>query len=168
MQRCCVEAVLQPPSGPLRILTTHLEYYSQRQRAAQVRALRALQDEVAAHARADVAGNQSNAAFAAHPRPSTAILCGDFNCEPGSAEYAQMRAYPRAEVPEWRDAWEVHQPGREHAPTVGLHGAEWPGRQYCCDYIWVSEDLASRVEGVSVAADTTASDHQPVVLELRN
>ena len=168
MQRCCVEAVLQAPSGPLRVLTTHLEYYSQRQRAAQVRALRALQDEVAAHARSDAAGKESNPAFGARPRPLTAVLCGDFNCEPESDEYALMHADPRTDVPEWRDAWQVRHRDRAHAPTVGLHGAEWPGRKYCCDYIWVTEDLGARVADVSVVAGTAASDHQPVLLELRD
>ena len=26
-------------------------------------------------------------------------------------------------------------PGVAHAPTVGLHGAEWPDRAYCCDFL---------------------------------
>ena len=41
MPRMLLEAVVQAPFGPLRVMTTHLEYYSQTQRAAQVEALRA-------------------------------------------------------------------------------------------------------------------------------
>lgn len=168
MQRCCVEAVLQGPSGPLRVLTTHLEYYSVRQRAAQVRALRALQEEVAGLARTSAAVKESNPVFGARPRPPSAIVCGDFNCEPESPEYALMAAEAPPGVLAWRDAWQVRYGERRHAPTVGLHGAEWPGRAYCCDYLWVSEDLAPRVADVAVHAGTDASDHQPVLLELRD
>src|SRR5882757_2386167 len=48
--RYTVEVVLDTRSGPLRVTTTHLEYYSARQRAAQVEALRELQIEAAGHA----------------------------------------------------------------------------------------------------------------------
>ena len=167
MQRSCAEAVVSAPWGPLRVLTTHLEYYSALQRTAQVAALRALQDEVAGLARAASVVGESSPTFAARPRPVSAVLCGDFNCEPGSAEYALMGAAPAPTVPTWRDAWCVAHPRVPHAPTVGLHGAEWPDRAYCCDFLWVSDDLADRVAGVSVDANTAASDHQPVVLELR-
>ena len=64
------------------------------------------------------------------------------------------------------DAWAVAHGARAHAPSVGLHGAEWPDRSYCCDFFFVTADLAPRVCAVEVLADTAASDHQPVVLEL--
>src|SRR5450755_2142344 len=41
MPRVLVEALVAAPFGPLRIMTTHLEYYSAGQRAAQVEAVRA-------------------------------------------------------------------------------------------------------------------------------
>lgn len=164
MQRVCVEAVVQGAGGPLRVLTTHLEYYSQLQRRAQVEALRALQ--AAAAAQAPAAGKESNPAFAPWPRPAAAIACGDFNCEPESDEYALMQRPVAVGVPAWRDAWRWLYPSRPHAPTVGLHGAEWPDRSYCCDYFFVTEDLAPSLRTLEVLADTPASDHQPVVLEL--
>lgn len=168
MQRGCVEAVLRAPSGPLRVLTTHLEYYSQRQRAAQVRALRALQDEIAAYTGAHAPGKEANPVFAPRPRPASAVVCGDFNCEPDSAEYLLMSSGGDGASAPWRDAWRIAHGKRPHAPTVGLHGAEWPDRQYCCDYMWVTDDLAPRVTDFAVAAATDASDHQPVWLELRD
>src|SRR5262245_40498373 len=45
MQRSAIEAVLQTRAGPMRVTTTHLEYYSVKQRSSQVEALRALQEE---------------------------------------------------------------------------------------------------------------------------
>ncbi|MBS0509719.1 MAG: endonuclease/exonuclease/phosphatase family protein [Proteobacteria bacterium] len=166
MQRVCVEAVVSSASGPLRVLTTHLEYYSARQRGAQVQALRALQVEAAGQARAPSVAKESNPAFTLPTRPAAAVVCGDFNCEPGSAEYQQM-VRPLADgVPWWRDAWRVLHPDTAHVPTVGLHGAEWPDRAYCCDFAFVTADLAGRVRSLQVLADTSASDHQPIVLEL--
>ena len=166
MQRVCVEAVVSTARGPLRVMTTHLEYYSARQRRAQVEALRALQAEAAAQAAAPARGKEANPAFAARPRPASAIVCGDFNCEPGSPEHARMQAPIGAGVPAWCDAWQLLRPGTPHAPTVGLHGAEWPDRAYCCDFFFVTADLAPRVLDLQVLADTAASDHQPVVLAL--
>lgn len=168
MQRVCVEAVVEGGGGPLRVLTTHLEYYSQRQRSAQVEALRTLQAMVAEQALAPPAVKEANPAFAPWPRPAAAVVCGDFNCEPESAAYALMQQPAAVGAPAWRDAWRWLHADRPHAPTVGLHGAEWPDRRYCCDYFFVTEDLAPRLRAVEVLADTAASDHQPVVLELED
>ena len=72
-------------------------------------------------------------------------------------------------MPAYRDAWEVRHPGRPHDPTLGLFDKEqWPEPPFCCDFIFVTEDLAPRVEQVAVDATTDASDHQPVLLVLRD
>ena len=42
MPRACLEVVVSGPAGPVRVLNTHLEYYSRIQRAAQIDALHAL------------------------------------------------------------------------------------------------------------------------------
>jgi endonuclease/exonuclease/phosphatase family metal-dependent hydrolase len=47
---------------------------------------------------------------------------------------------------------------------VGVHDRSWP--LYCCDFLFVTEDLAGRIRRVSVDAVTDASDHQPMVLEV--
>jgi len=166
MQRVCVEAVVTGARGPLRVLTTHLEYYSGRQRGAQIEALRALQAEAAAQSKLPPPSREANPSFAAWPRPASAIVCGDFNCEPDAVEFARMQAPIGDGVPAWCDAWSVLNPGVPHPPSVGLHGADWPDRAYCCDFIFVTADIAPRVRALQVLADTPASDHQPVILEL--
>ncbi len=166
MQRVCVEAVIAAPWGWLRVMTTHLEYYSQRQRRAQIDALRALQREVADHAAVGSAAREGNPVFAPRPRPVSAVLCGDFNCEPDSDEYAALCRPLGGRAPDWCDAWRICHPDAPHAATVGLHGAEWPDRPYCCDYFFVSADMAPLVERVEIDVDTAASDHQPVLLSL--
>lgn len=167
MRRSCVEAVIESAKGPLRVLTTHLEYYSSVQRRAQVNALRALQAEAASFESGDPKpGKESNPVFARRSQPVRAVLCGDFNFEPGSTDYEAMSRPASLAGAGWRDAWVARHGLQAHAPTVGLHGAEWPDRAYCCDYFWISEDLAHKVGTVTVLSGTDASDHQPVLLEL--
>lgn len=47
---CTVVTVRHPDLGPVRVMTTHLEFYSKLQRMAQARALRALHMQACAHA----------------------------------------------------------------------------------------------------------------------
>ncbi|HRP76031.1 MAG TPA: endonuclease/exonuclease/phosphatase family protein [Rhodocyclaceae bacterium] len=167
MQRGCIEAVVAAPSGPVRVLTTHLEYYSVRQRTAQVEALRALQAERSLQERAGAGtSKESCPVFASRPRPPSAILCGDFNFEPDSPEHALMGESTNHEGVCFVDAWRALCGTVPHAPTVGLHGAEWPDRTYCCDFFWVSRDLVPRLQSITVDAATAASDHQPILLEI--
>lgn len=166
MQRACIEAVVTLPWGAVRIMTTHLEYYSARQRSAQVAALRGVQAEACEIARNPAPTKEGNPAFAARPRPASALVCGDFNCEPGSDDHAAMVAPDETGARPWQDAWSVFHGSRPHAPSVGLHGAEWPKRAYCCDFAFLTVDMASRLSGVEIVEATAASDHQPLLLTL--
>jgi endonuclease/exonuclease/phosphatase family metal-dependent hydrolase len=167
MQRAAVEAVLQTRSGALRVTTTHLEYYSPRQRAAQVERLRQLQAEAAGHAIEPVRPEKEGSPFAPAPRPASGVLTGDFNFRPEDPLHARVQAAIGPGVPAYRDAWGIRHPGTPHAPTLGVFDKEqWPAPPYCCDFIFVTDDLAARVEEVAVNATTDASDHQPVLLTL--
>lgn len=166
MQRVALEAVIAGARGPLRVTTTHLEYYSERQRATQVERLRELQAEAAAHADDPAFPAKAGGPFETRPRPRSGILTADFNLKPDDPLYARLQA-PIAGSPAYRDAWRVRHGDATHAPTLGLYDkAQWPGAPYACDFIFVTEDLASRVEDVVVEAVTQASDHQPVLLKL--
>ena len=71
-------------------------------------------------------------------------------------------------TPPLRDAWEVAHPGEPHPATFKIYEKELPDEpELHCDFIFVSEDLAQRVRAVRVDQKTQASDHQPVLLELR-
>ena len=63
------------------------------------------------------------------------------------------------------DAWQVAHPKEPHAPTVGIYENSWAEYPYCCDFMFVTENLASRVRAVAVQSQTQASDHQPVLVE---
>jgi endonuclease/exonuclease/phosphatase family metal-dependent hydrolase len=84
MPRVAVEATLQAPMGAIRIATTHLEYYSDVQRRAQVRRLRNLHDEACqrAAATARYENEESNVTFDPTPQTTRAIVVGDFNFPP--------------------------------------------------------------------------------------
>ena len=167
MQRAALEVVLESPSGPVRVTTTHLEYYSAKQRAAQVEALRGLQIEAAGHAAAPAPAKEGP--FRTVPRPASAILTADFNFPPDDALHRHLQSPLAPGVPAYRDAWQLRHPGKAHAPTIGVHDKlQWPGPPLACDFIFVTEDLAHRVEDVLVNGETDASDHQPVLLELRD
>lgn len=166
MQRVAIEAVLAAPGGPLRVTNTHLEYYSPIQRAAQVERLRELQAEACGHSTDRTDSERAGGPFEAIPRPPASILTADFNFRSDDPQYARIQAPIASGVPAYRDAWAIANPGRTHDHTIGVHDHDqWP-TPYACDFVFVSEDLASRVAEVRVEAGTDASDHQPVMLRL--
>jgi endonuclease/exonuclease/phosphatase family metal-dependent hydrolase len=167
MPRGALEATVAAPFGLLRVTTTHLEYFSGLQRMAQVERLRDLHREAWAHAVCDRAGVASAGPFAAVPRAATAVLTGDFNMLPHSPEYLRMLASFADGTLPYRDAWQLAQPGRRHAPTVGLHDdSPDAGLPFTFDYFFVSADLAGRVRQVRVDGSEEGSDHQAMLLEL--
>lgn len=169
MPRACLEVVVDGPHGPIRVLNTHLEYYSRIQRMTQIAALHTLQCDavrLAAMGTGESKADELDSPFSIWPRPASAVVCGDFNCEPGSPEYYRLTAPISADVSGWEDAWRACYGDIPHLCTVGLNGAEWPDRSYCCDYFFVSADLVDQVESVAVDQLTAASDHQPIILNL--
>ena len=165
MQRVALEATLDTPLGLVRVVTTHLEYYSALQRAAQVERLRELHAEATAHALAMRPGTPDEGPFDRIARGAAAILAGDFNFKPDEAEHVRLMSPIDAATPPWRDAWELAHPGQVHAPTVAVHDqSQFPGPPFTWDYVFVSADLAPHVTEVRVDEVSDASDHQPVLL----
>jgi endonuclease/exonuclease/phosphatase family metal-dependent hydrolase len=167
MQRVLLEVVLELASGPIRVMTTHLEYYSRRQRQAQIDAIRAQHAEACAQGRHPRSGKgESGSPFEVRPRPASAILCGDMNFPAEAAERVRLLERFAAGVPAFRDSWEWLNPGQPHAPTVGIHKVDWVKAPSCFDFVFVSEDIAPRLVAHHVNAETAASDHQPVWVAL--
>jgi endonuclease/exonuclease/phosphatase family metal-dependent hydrolase len=163
MRRHALETTVLTAFGPVRITNTHLEFHSAEQRDAQIARLLDLQQEAAsqptlATIHREPYGSQTTAA--------SGILCGDFNFDVSDAQHAMLHGSSRPGL-NYRDAWLVIQPDRPRAPTCGIHDrAQWPNGADCRDFIFVTEDLAPRVQRVSVDGETAASDHQPVLIEL--
>jgi endonuclease/exonuclease/phosphatase family metal-dependent hydrolase len=166
MQRVALEAVVETKRGPLRIIVTHLEYYSLKQRLAQVDALRRLQLEAAGHAAHPAPAENDTGPFAATSRPVSAIVCGDFNSQFGSEAYQAFVA-PLPNAPGFIDAWATLHPGATPPPTAGVYDTkQWSTGPIACDFVFVTEDLRARVRSCEIDSATQASDHQPIVLEL--
>jgi endonuclease/exonuclease/phosphatase family metal-dependent hydrolase len=166
MPRGLLETVVEAPGGKLRLLTTHLEYYSPVQRMAQVNRIRELHAEASARALLFQPDPNLDAPYQLGFRPGSAILCGDFNFAPDAPDYAALLAAPEGSAMALVDAWRVVHGGMARAPTTGLHGYPWPERPECYDYFFVTDDLAPRLTALDVQSETAASDHQPVVLDL--
>lgn len=167
MPRAALEVVVAAPFGPVRITTTHLEYYSATLRAAQVERLRELHAEACSRARAGKSRAYNSGPFKPLARPSSAILCGDFNLRPDDPLHARLQAGFADGAPRLVDAWQQTHPGSPHPPTLRLHDPARGETPYCCDFVFVSEDLALDVRALTIDPETRASDHQPVMLELR-
>lgn len=167
MPRLLLEATLDTPLGPLRVMTTHLEYYSDRQRRAQVEAIRQAHAQSCAHARSREVRDAENGPFHWYPKTSAAILTGDFNYRPGDPLHARLQAPfddGTPPSPPLVDLWSRLHPGQPQPDTIGVHDREqWPDA-YACDYILTSADLLPRVSQVRVDFLTQASDHQPMLV----
>ncbi|OGA59701.1 MAG: hypothetical protein A3F77_12365 [Betaproteobacteria bacterium RIFCSPLOWO2_12_FULL_67_28] len=161
MPRVALETVIEAPWGAVRVITTHLEYYSDIQRAAQVARLCEIDAEARAHATLRPSDRYESGPFQPFVRPGASILTGDLNMHPDDPLMAPLRQT-------WRDAWALAHPGVAQPATFGLFDAEFAREPYCCDYVFVSETLAPRLAAVRVDPHCKASDHQPVIAEFKS
>ena len=167
MPRIAVEAVVRSAIGDVRIITTHLEYYSLKQRMAQVEALRRIYAEGHAYARDARVTMNDGSPFQTFVRPRATVITGDCNFEPGSAEYRRMLEPFDDGTPPLVDAWHVVHPRAAHPPTFRIYEKKAPeDPELHCDFIFVGDELRSSVRDVRVELETQAADHQPVILTL--
>lgn len=160
---CTVVTVRDPQLGPLRIMTTHLEYYSKLQRMAQARALRDLHRAYCAQAAAPPEPSTDGSPFQGKVHTAEAILCGDFNLEPHEPEYAELTQPGDCQL--W-DSWRLLHGEAPHQPTFRLFDRRYGPDPVACDFVFVTGGLRDRVRSLSIDAATQVSDHQPVLVEL--
>jgi len=163
MPRVLLEAVIGTSSGPLRIMTTHLEYSSSELRRAQVEGIR--EAHRTAHERHLTPREDGPGTYIRLPATSSAVLTGDFNMR--SEDPVKRRISDPFEngAPRLLDAWEVANGPSPHPPSFCLF-EQSNGPPHCCDFMFVTEDIASRVTRIAYDQTSQASDHQPVLLEL--
>lgn len=162
MPRAALEATVHAPFGALRVTSTHLEYYSSRHRASQIERLRELHCEVGHEGSSE----KTEGPFRPLARPASAVVCGDFNMPPDDPARARFLEAFLDGAPKLLDAWEVLHPGKPHPPTFRVHERGEGEAPYCCDYVFLSEDLRPRLKSITVDGMNRASDHQPVAVEL--
>jgi endonuclease/exonuclease/phosphatase family metal-dependent hydrolase len=162
-------AVAKPQASGdhIRIITTHLEYYSAKQRMAQVDALRAIYAEGHAYARDARVTMTDGGPFQTFIRPRATVITGDCNFEPDSAEHRRMLAPFADGTPGLADAWSALHPDEAHPPTFKIYEKKRPDEpELHCDFIFIGEDLRPRLRAIRVDVQTQAADHQPVILTL--
>lgn len=166
MPRQATEVTVETVAGALRVVTTHLEYHSVVHRRAQVARVRELHAEAAAQEQYPAEAH-ADGPYAGPVRPSTSVICGDFNMGVESDEYAAMLEPFDEGTPGLIDAWSGLHPDRRHDPTCGVFDrVQWPVGPHCRDFYFITENLLSRLVSLSVDLDTDASDHQPLALTL--
>ncbi len=162
MPRQAIEIIVNYNQLPLRIITTHLEYFATEQRTAQLEYLKKYHLECCDRFQFRSPGGVGS--YAPPSETDRTIICGDFNLVVDTEHYCSMTE----EVPVFGDAWRVVHGDKEHAPTCGIYDLEqWPDGEHCRDFFFLSEPLISRVDNISVDTETQSSDHQPVKLTLR-
>ncbi len=166
MARQLSEVVVECASGPLRVLTTHLEYHSSIQRLAQVNAIHKLHAQVCDNIRWPGL-DPGNGPYHHIARPETTVICGDFNFTPDSAEYKHLLSGFDHGTRPLQDAWQVENNEKAHAPTCGIFDRrQWPEGPHARDFFFISDDLCGKINELSVNVTTDASDHQPLLLDL--
>ena len=166
MPRICTTATVLTSVGPIRVMTTHLEFYSKAQRLAQAQALVELHRQACGHALQPPLDDESGGPFQSKTHTTQAILCGDFNFETSDPEYAVLQSAGKDGASQLLDIWPLIHGERTHEPTFRLFDRRYGPVPICCDFVFASEGLRSRVRTVSVNGTSRASDHQPVLLDL--
>jgi endonuclease/exonuclease/phosphatase family metal-dependent hydrolase len=165
MPRLCTTLTVRDPAlGPVRVMTTHLEFYSKRQRMAQARALLALHAEASARAAAPPQLSDDGSPFQSKPHTALAVLCGDFNLQPSDPEYGVLTD-PAADAP-FHDAWRLLNGKAPHPPTFQLYDRRYGPEAVACDFFFVSNELKDKLRQLEIDSATQASDHQPLAIEL--
>ena len=162
MPRVALEVVVEAPFGALRVITTHLEYYSSAHRTAQIERLR----EIHSQRNRENAGGEQEGPYRSMNAPASALVCGDFNLPPQDPLHARFTEALATGAPRFVDAWAHLNPGVPHPHTFRVHERKEGQSPYCCDYIFLTEDLAPQLRSIKVDGANRASDHQPVVVEL--
>ena len=166
MPRICTTATVLSALGPIRVMTTHLEFYSTAQRMAQARALVELHRQACGHVVDPPLDDETGSPFQNKAHTAQAILCGDFNFEAHDAEYGVIQEPAPVGISSLADAWPLAHGTQPHEPTFRLFDSRYGPEPICCDFVFVSANLRRQVRTVMVDQETKVSDHQPVLLEL--
>lgn len=175
-----LETVIATPHGPLRIFNTHLSDVAAVERMLQIGHLMSLlrntPDEGPIRNGTEGDGEHWESAAPPPPMPHQALLLGDFNAEPNSSEYAQLlrgtqisdtlSQLQRSSHHTFVDAWVASGNDPFDGVTYRMNpdqGAYWDQR---LDYCFLPAPMAGCLKNAWIDAETDASDHQPIWVEL--
>lgn len=169
-QTCALEACLATPDGPLRVISLHLAHVGVAERLTQLdhllRATEPAQGGPWSGTDDEPARNWSENQ-PEPPCPAATIWMGDFNMEPGSAEYIRLTG----ETP--------YHPGARYAcglvdavaltgTVLHTHDKTIAGQRRLrqLDHCFVTPDLAPRITRAWTDPAEQASDHFPLWVQL--
>lgn len=168
IQRGALEGVVETSQGPVRFYSVHLTHVSAQTRLPQIDTLLRIHAQARTEGGAVTgAGAEGYGGGTAPPElGGLAVIMGDFNSTPDSAEYERM-AGPvspyggRVSNPEgFVDAWV--EAGNE---VMSGTTSDVLGALVRLDYCFVSTRLAGCVRSARVDDDATGSDHLPVWID---
>ncbi len=162
MHMSCVEAVISIGSRALRVYSYHAGYLESPERQAQVSDFaawfsRAPDEGGAWSGKTDIDGFDWSHGEGAPPMPASAIVCGDFNSNPQTPEFALL-----LELTGLVDCWSVAAPDDANKPTWKSERGEDVRMWGKIDHIFVTPDLVPAIAGVAIDHDCDASDHKPI------
>lgn len=168
-QRGALEAIIDTPSGPLRVYSVHLDHLNQRQRSAEIQYLLPRLFAVASEG-----ASFTGPAWSGRDQPTNLtefVVMGDFNLWPKSPEYIEIVGEPdyyygpTLAGDRLADTWTL-------ADNSISEGITWYDEVkdfesgLKLDHGFVSPGLAAGVRGAWIDDDAVGSDHQPTWFEL--
>ena len=162
MPRILLDIEVAADFGPVRVMTTHLEYFSAPLREKQVAAIRDIYRLGVLRARRPP--QLGTGPYELGGMPAATVLTGDFNMRPDDPVKRSL-SEPVGDVHGLADAWESLHPDVAHPPSFCIADQKF-GEPHCCDFVLASRDLVSRLTRIGYETDTRASDHQPVLVEI--
>ena len=167
MPRQAIEIIVDYGDTPLRVVTTHLDYFAEKQRSAQVNYLAEHHREcIQRHLQPSPQGGDVQ--FQSMTETPLSLYCGDFNLTVGTDDYKTMAAGTATKSDaSLIDCWTKLNGPLPHPPTCGIFDhVQWQEGPHCRDFFFASTKLASRVTHSEVDVQTAASDHQPLFITL--
>lgn len=170
LQRNAVEGVIDTSQGPLRFYSVHLTHLTAETRMPQVERLLEIHRNARVEGAALSGGGLKEEWIEDGMPPAMsghAVIMGDFNFEPDSAEYARFTGPVspyggRVVNPEgFVDAWVETGHDALEGVTADIYG-----RSVRLDYCFVSAALRERIRGAEIDDKATGSDHQPLRISI--
>lgn len=171
VQRSALEGVIDSPMGLIRVYSIHLGHAAAAERVIQIRNLLRIIRNAPRNG-----GVWSGRHVSKHwtadgpmpPMPSPALLMGDFNLQPNSAEYEQL---VDPSDPKYGKLTRLD--GLVDLWTHLGHNLDGPETKTCpddrgdmrIDYAFATLDLAAKAASMHVDQQAQGSDHQPIYIE---
>lgn len=172
MQMGVLEAVIETPLAALRIYNLHFGSVSAEERLLQAASLLELLREAPVTGGAwtgpngDFAERDWSVGLEEPPMPAPAILIGDFNMTPDSAEYRLLREASNDDGSALLDdLWARHNPGAICMSWHSNPSTRGPQQSALLDYCLASPELAKYAQASWIDEAASGSDHQPLWVE---